>query len=1184
MSGKFGTRKITASQMAELERVFHDESQDADGLDIDQFVEVFQTVLEPQNDANADHRHKKEEAHDVDANINSKRYLTHLFMKIDANSDGTVDWQEFLNFLLLENQGLESSNFDQQRDMLVRETMQCENFHSNHSDMISSILHFPNQSRYITGSLDGTIKLWDTSTFQIKKTILNSPNSSWVMDLVHLPLSKQIAAISMDGIINVYNSSSWKLNSQFMNKPYVLGENYGDTKKFKKEEQRWLITSTPVCADASVYNESKELLSVGTEDGKAFIYILDNNEQSSLSHTNNASTLPVSSSDLHFHVCSGDQSSAQNQVSIKSKYSKRNKASKYSFDSDSVSKKNEQIIEPVLGCSHFHPHRVGVEPLVMDVHNDWITHIEYDNDLQSLVSASLDSQIRFSDIERRKKTRIYMGHSKAVQHFAYNSEYKFMASCGVERKIHIFDPHRCSRLQLLVGHTTSISHVLMNEARHQLISLSYDKVIKIWDARTFRCLQTLHDKVPYQPDNRISALLFDNDNKRLVTCSGKLQSWPIRFQTQKAHIKSHDAAVSNAYFNRYFEQSVSSDFNGNIHVWDIENSTRVFRYSQSGEQDNCASNNGNADHCDTSSILSGFNEKITALAFDTSQRRVITGSDRGTLKIWNFSSGQCLCTFKDHRSKYAHWKVDPTDVEEKPSKHARLQYGTEISGIVYVMEVTSWTDKDVQFWFDSFRDRELRLVSQRLMEHAITGGELLELNHDILQAKYKIENASHRRKILNAIAGLYQSNAASKFIVSVGWDNMIRVWIDSTSKAVQHPISVMPSAVNANQSNQIEISCIAYYPPVSVVTGGADGSIAIWNVFSGLFQRKESYSELAMMDADDDISCTQVSWLKELKLIVTAHSNGTLLFWNPSGSSNDLSSAKHAPHKATFGWRHTAHKRFGGITAMVAAKKSTVIVTCDNASMLQIFDLSALSELIDSSLMDLKHIVKRENIWCTQQNTITCVDYLDSKDLILTCGHDGEVILWNRQAMKIGMFGQMIYFNNSGKDPMPKLWNLNDVHTFVDKQSRSEMDTIPDEPESAKSKTKTKRNKRKKKKKRVADGTEQQQDKGGVEQEKEEEEEEEEEDETMQNGDEPEVDGVQISIDTLNLIEHNNAAHDGSVDDSDVVLSNPELLAMLQKPASLYFRPKKRNILRGALMQQLKTCDLDELPRESPFK
>ena len=34
----------------------------------------------------------------------SHEQLTHLFMKIDANSDGTVDWDEFTNFMLLENQ------------------------------------------------------------------------------------------------------------------------------------------------------------------------------------------------------------------------------------------------------------------------------------------------------------------------------------------------------------------------------------------------------------------------------------------------------------------------------------------------------------------------------------------------------------------------------------------------------------------------------------------------------------------------------------------------------------------------------------------------------------------------------------------------------------------------------------------------------------------------------------------------------------------------------------------------------------------------------------------------------------------------------------------------------------------------------------------------------------------------
>ena len=45
-----------------------------------------------------------------------------------------------------------------------------------------------------------------------------------------------------------------EIKLQFMNKAYVLGENYGDS-KFNKEEQRWLITSTPVCANASVLME-----------------------------------------------------------------------------------------------------------------------------------------------------------------------------------------------------------------------------------------------------------------------------------------------------------------------------------------------------------------------------------------------------------------------------------------------------------------------------------------------------------------------------------------------------------------------------------------------------------------------------------------------------------------------------------------------------------------------------------------------------------------------------------------------------------------------------------------------------------------------------------------------------------------------------------------------------------------
>ena len=36
--------------------------------------------------------------------------LTHLFMKIDANSDGSVDWDEFTNYMFLNNKGAGGSD------------------------------------------------------------------------------------------------------------------------------------------------------------------------------------------------------------------------------------------------------------------------------------------------------------------------------------------------------------------------------------------------------------------------------------------------------------------------------------------------------------------------------------------------------------------------------------------------------------------------------------------------------------------------------------------------------------------------------------------------------------------------------------------------------------------------------------------------------------------------------------------------------------------------------------------------------------------------------------------------------------------------------------------------------------------------------------------------------------------
>ena len=56
-----------------------------------------------------------------------------------------------------------------------------------------------------------------------------------------------------------------------------------------------------------------------------------------------------------------------------------------------------------------------------------------------------------------------------------------------------------------------------------------------------------------------------------------------------------------------------------VSVWDVDTGEKTMQFS------NC---HGNAE--------------ITAMAFDTAGRRLVTGARDGSLKIWNFNNGACL--------------------------------------------------------------------------------------------------------------------------------------------------------------------------------------------------------------------------------------------------------------------------------------------------------------------------------------------------------------------------------------------------------------------------------------------------------------------------------------------------------------------------------------------------------------
>jgi WD40 repeat protein len=92
------------------------------------------------------------------------------------------------------------------------------------------------------------------------------------------------------------------------------------------------------------------------------------------------------------------------------------------------------------------------------IHRGWITKIKYYEDLNYVVSSSLDGFIHIHDIDSLafKENKTFALHQKGVNSFIYSKEWKFIASCGEERHIIMWDPYIRTALSYLNGHTTSV--------------------------------------------------------------------------------------------------------------------------------------------------------------------------------------------------------------------------------------------------------------------------------------------------------------------------------------------------------------------------------------------------------------------------------------------------------------------------------------------------------------------------------------------------------------------------------------------------------------------------------------------------------------------------------------------------------------------------------------------------------
>ncbi|XP_007118199.2 WD repeat-containing protein 64 isoform X1 [Physeter macrocephalus] len=306
------------------------------------------------------------------------------------------------------------------------------------------------------------------------------------------------------------------------------------------------------------------------------------------------------------------------------------------------------------------------------LHNDWVLKIRYISALNCFGSCSLDSvhSLVLESLKRLEDNLPVREFSmpRGANTFCYSIKANVIVTGGDDKVLRLWHPNISTKpVGKLVGHMFSITEIVTNEKDQHVISLSSAKVFRVWDIQTLSLLQVFHDSQGGPGDMQIYSMVFDSNHGMLVTGSSVMDMYPLTrmIQDTKQVPHTHEREINVMLYNKYFHQVLTICSESVIKVWELETGLQMYQISDPH----------------------GFNVELTSAAIDESGFLFATGAYNGTVKIWDFGSGQemkVLPEGKDWKEE-EHW-LQRLIFLQAQEKHQYLILALERNGKIKMIQ------------------------------------------------------------------------------------------------------------------------------------------------------------------------------------------------------------------------------------------------------------------------------------------------------------------------------------------------------------------------------------------------------------------------------------------------------------------------------------------------------------------
>ena len=448
------------------------------------------------------------------------------------------------------------------------------------------------------------------------------------------------------------------------------------------------------------------------------------------------------------------------------------------------------------------------------LHSASVSKLQYSSYLNGIISSSWDGSLRIYNIGKQAVAQTFVGgqgptasssSQKAVFSFDWSEELQILASCGSERKVYIWNPFLSQPVFRIVGLQQPLVGVCLNGQHGQVLTFSQDKCIKVWDIRTFRCIQTLHDNGNYHPENSITSVCFDSTRNTIITSTTFPVAWPLsRVSTNFAPTYTgHTMPLVNVLFNTRLRQVLTCD-RQQVVTWDIDEGKKLYYFKASKQLPQSHQR---------------FGQIISRATADVRGTRLITGTDKGSVVIWNLQNCQVCavgenkdepteCTALLHSQRKDSWYIfsaagssmsifeDSDDVHQMRSAG---RYSTSSLGNTYPLPVIS----------------SLALANPSLLVIGLDVGVIVLYSPDICRKCGFLQKSDNTSSVEVLIP------ISTTMLASAQADGVVTIWDVACRSAVHR--------FNAVRDRDCTLTSMALTSDSNLyVVGDSDGCITVW--------------------------------------------------------------------------------------------------------------------------------------------------------------------------------------------------------------------------------------------------------------------------------------------------------------------------------------------------------------------